>query len=99
MRPRRSRPLAGVTLIATTPPLPQSQTAITDEHGAFAIVGLPEGAYLLTAYYADVTLESPVRVVAGRRTVVAVDLDESKAGGEVCRFGEPEPFARLRRLP
>ncbi len=91
--------LAGVTLVATAPPLPQSHTAITDEHGAFAIVGLPEGTYLLTAYYADVTLESPVRVVAGRRTVVTIDLDQSKAGVEVCRFGEPEPFERLRHPP
>ena len=91
--------MAGVTLIATAPLLPQSQTAITDEQGAFAVDGLREGTYTLTAYYAEITLEAAVRVVAGRRTVVMIDLDETKAGGQACSFGEPEPFARLRRLP
>src|SRR5438132_14397202 len=49
--------LAGVTVIATSPSLPQAQTAITDENGQYKITDLPPGDYLMTFYYGDITLE------------------------------------------
>ena len=49
--------LAGVTVIITSPAISQTQTAITDENGFFQVGALPPGDYLVTFYYADITVE------------------------------------------
>src|ERR1051325_2895674 len=49
--------LAGVTVIVTSPAMSQTQTAITDENGFYKITELPPGEYLVTFYYADITIE------------------------------------------
>ncbi|MCX5742410.1 MAG: carboxypeptidase-like regulatory domain-containing protein [Proteobacteria bacterium] len=72
----RGESLVGVTVIATSPSLP-TQTAITDEQGAFDLTGLPAARYLVAFYYADVTVErADVIVSAVAATVVDVRLDE-----------------------
>ena len=45
---------------------------------------LPPGDYLVTFYYADITVErSGIHVGVGKTTPVFQDLDQTKAGGEV----------------
>jgi hypothetical protein len=69
-------PLAGVTVVVTSPALAQTQTAITDDDGYYKIVELPAGDYLVTLYYLDHTVEHPnVRVSAIRSAVVDDDMD------------------------
>src|SRR5688572_21417702 len=75
--------LAGVTVIATSPSLPQAQTAITDENGGYKITDLPPGDYLVTFYYADITLErSGINVGVNKTTPVFQKLNQEQAGGE-----------------
>ncbi len=84
--------LAGVTVIATSPALNGSQTAITDEHGAYTIAGLPAGKYTVTFYYADVTVErSGVEVSAQRVAQVFQSLAGSSAGSEVIKIESRAP--------
>src|SRR5574337_1139248 len=49
--------LAGVTVIVTSPAMQGTQTAISDENGFYKIAELPPGEYLVTFYYAHITLE------------------------------------------
>ena len=68
--------VAGVVVIATSPALEHTQTAITDEDGTYKLVDLPPGEYLMTFYYADITLERPGLVLdAGSLLSVPVVLD------------------------
>ena len=87
-------PLAGVTVIVTSPTLRDTQTAITDEHGAYSLASLPPGIYVVTFYYADVTLERRnIRVAAGGKVVVATQLiDTARSGGEVIRISGTSPI-------
>src|SRR5690349_3321384 len=72
--------LAGVTVIVTSPALSQTQTAITDENGAYQVGQLPPGDYLVTFYYADITVErSGVRVGVGGTTPVFQKINTSAA--------------------
>src|SRR5260221_1729511 len=38
-------PLAGVTVIVTSPAMKRTETAITDENGRYKLTGLPTGTY------------------------------------------------------
>lgn len=58
--------LAGVTVVVTSPALDGAQTAITDEHGFYAITDLPPGIYLVTFYYLEVTVERSGIAVAAK---------------------------------
>src|SRR6476646_619040 len=49
--------MAGVTVVATAPASAQTQTGITDEKGFYKIDSLPPGDYLVTFYYADLSIE------------------------------------------
>ncbi len=51
--------VAGVTVIATSPALEHTQAVITDENGDYAITELPPGEYVITFYYAEITMERP----------------------------------------
>ncbi len=84
--------LPGVTIIATSPALSQSQTAITDDKGEYKISDIPPGDYLVTFYYADITVErTGVHVGVGKTTPVFQDLDQTKAGGEVVHVHAVAP--------
>ncbi len=84
--------LAGVTVIATSPSLPQAQTAITDENGQYKITDLPPGDYLVTFYYAEITLErGGIAVGVSKTTPVYQKLNQAQAGGETVRIIDSAP--------
>ena len=84
--------LPGVTVIATSSSLAQAQTAITDENGQYKITDLPPGEYLITFYYADITLErGGVNVGIGKSTPVFQKLNQAQAGGEVVKITDTAP--------
>ncbi|MEO8845714.1 MAG: carboxypeptidase-like regulatory domain-containing protein [Kofleriaceae bacterium] len=68
------QPVVGCTVIVTGPNLDGTQTAITDEHGNYRVVGLPAGYYSVTFYYADQTIE---RTQIASREIEATQLDLS----------------------
>lgn len=65
-----SQPLAGVTIVATSPALVGEQVVITDERGAYLFEQLPPGNYMLTYFYwsDQVFTHSDVIVEAGTTT-------------------------------
>jgi Ca-activated chloride channel family protein len=86
-------PVAGVTVIVTSPALAQTQTAITDENGRYQIVGLPTGTYQVTFYYIDLSIERKNVVVAAGKTVqVSQLLDTHVTGGEVIKIEAKAPM-------
>ena len=84
--------LAGVTVIVTSPALAQTQTAITDENGQYQIGQLPPGDYLVTFYYADITVErSGIRVGVGGTVPVFQKINTAAAGGEKIIVNDTAP--------
>jgi outer membrane receptor protein involved in Fe transport len=84
--------LAGVTVIVTSPALSQTQTAITDENGYYQVGQLPPGDYLVTFYYADITVErSGIRVGVDKTTPVYQKLNMAAAGGETIKIQDTAP--------
>ena len=71
--------LAGVTVTAATQVTgtkPEYQSAITDEHGVYKIAVAP-GDYLVTFYYAELTIERPhIRVSWHAVTTVSLRLPQ-----------------------
>ncbi len=86
--------LAGVTVIATSPALAQTQTAITDEQGAYKIDDLPPGNYLITFFYADLKVErSGVQVAANKQSNVYQKIDQSSMNrGETLQIAAKAPM-------
>ncbi len=85
--------LPGVTVIATSPSLAQTQTALTDEHGFYKIDDLPPGSYLVTFYYADTTIEhSGVHVAVNKETNVYQKIDQGTQRGEVIQIAAKAPM-------
>ncbi len=84
--------LPGVTIIATSASLPQAQTAITDENGQYKISDLPPGNYLVTFYFADITLErAGITVGVNKVTPVFQKLNQAQAGGEIVKITDTAP--------
>jgi hypothetical protein len=84
--------LAGVTVIITSPAISQTQTAITDENGSYQVAQLPPGDYLVTFYYADITVErSGIRIGIGKITPVYQKLNMAAAGGETIKIQDTAP--------
>ena len=84
--------LPGVTVIVTSPAIAQTQTAITDEKGFYKVTALPPGDYLVTFYYADITLERSGIYIGVNKTVsVSQKLDQGKAGGETIHVKATAP--------
>ncbi|HTL34638.1 MAG TPA: TonB-dependent receptor [Kofleriaceae bacterium] len=84
--------LAGVTVIVTSPALAQTQTSITDENGAYSVTDIPPGDYLVTFYYADITVErSGIRVGVGKTTPVFQKINMAAAGGETIKVQDTAP--------
>ena len=70
-------PLEGVAVIATSPALQGSQSAITGRDGNFVLTNLPPGEYVVTLYYGDIVLKKPgVRVTAGRPIFLIARLED-----------------------
>ena len=85
-------PLAGVTLVASSPALQGEQTAISDESGRYVIANLPPGRYTVIAYYADQTVQRSAIVVRRARTSsVAFSIDTSRSVGEVIAIKGEAP--------
>jgi hypothetical protein len=85
-------PVAGVTVVATSPSLQGSQTAITDQTGRYSIPNLPPGRYDLTVYYSDFTVRRTAIAVHGRRTTtVGFTVDTSRARGETIEIKGEAP--------
>jgi hypothetical protein len=60
-----------VTIVVTCPALADVQTAITDEKGRYRIDGISEDTCMVTAYFAELTVQQPDVVVrAGYATTV-----------------------------
>lgn len=89
---KSGEPLPGVTVIVTSPALSQTQTAITDEKGSYKVNDLPPGDYLVTFYYADITVEhSGIHVGIEKATPVFQKINQEKAGGEVVHVTDTAP--------
>jgi hypothetical protein len=84
--------LAGVTIVATSPVLQGSQTAISDDNGFYKITELPPGSYLVTFYYNQVTLQrAGVTVGVNKTTPVFQAIKEALTGGEVVKITATAP--------
>jgi Ca-activated chloride channel family protein len=84
-------PLAGVTVVATAANR-TTQTAITDETGAYELVLAP-GTYQMSFYYLDRTIErTNIVVTAGKTTVVSQGVDTKATNGEVIKVQGSAPI-------
>ena len=85
-----SEALAGVTVVASSSAMQGTQTAITDENGFYKITNLPPGTYLITFYYADVTVNRDgVNVGVQKTTPVFQSIRTD--GGEVINVIDTAP--------
>ena len=76
----------------TSPAIAQTQTAITDENGQYKVAQLPPGDYLVTFYYADITVErSGIHVGVEKTTPVFQKLNTQAAGGETIKIDDTAP--------
>src|ERR1051325_11271942 len=84
--------LVGVTIVVSSPVLQNAQTAISDENGFYKIAELPPGSYLVTFYYAKLTVErSGVTVSVSKTTPVFQKLKLSAATGEIVKIIDTAP--------
>ncbi len=86
------QPVVGATVVATSPALTGTQTAITGEDGRYILANLPPGRYAVTVYYADQTVERTAILVRARQTTrVGLAVDTSQSRGELIEIrAEPE---------
>jgi len=81
-------PMAGVTVIVTSPALIEPQTAFTDEDGRYKITELPPGTYVATFYAEDSELRrTGITVSANQVTPVFQRIKR----GEVVEIDAPPP--------
>lgn len=77
-------PIAGVTVVASSPVLQGTQSALTDDAGQYKITNLPPGVYQLQLYYGDLVVRRVGLVVSINATTSGhVQLDSDAIGGEV----------------
>ncbi|HEU5061463.1 MAG TPA: TonB-dependent receptor [Kofleriaceae bacterium] len=80
-------PLAGVTVVATSTALQGTASAITEADGTYKITNLPPGTYVVTFYYADITVKrTNVPVSVSKVTPAFVKIDQNQAQGEVIEI-------------
>ena len=89
--------LAGVTVSVTSPALQGTQSAVTDERGAYKLSALPPGEYTVTFVYLAVRLERRgVGVGVGGTTPLhqRLDpvLDPLRPGGELVQIEASAPL-------
>jgi hypothetical protein len=83
-------PLAGITVVVTSPALKGKMAELTDDAGLYTIIGLPPGTYAVTFFYADVTVARPNVTVNAGRTVQVDARIPTRAAGETIRLeGRP----------
>src|SRR5688572_26061266 len=82
--------LPGVTVVVSSS-ASASQTAITDEKGAYKITELHPGEYVVTFYYLDATVERKVPVGVQKVTPVYQKIDTKAVKGEVVRIEGKTP--------
>jgi Ca-activated chloride channel family protein len=81
--------LPGVTVVAMSPDLDGTRTAITDNAGRYRIDELAPGIYALSFYYTDAVVKrSGLVVKAGETTAVDVAIAAS-SGGELIVLSAP----------
>lgn len=76
--------IAGVTIVVSSPVLGPSQTqsTFTDDNGAYKLVDLPPGVYLVTFYLADLQIQvTDVYVGVNQVTPLYQKIDQSAGGG------------------
>jgi hypothetical protein len=79
--------LAGVTVVATSPALQGTASAITEADGTYKITNLPPGTYVVSFYYADITVKrTNVPVSISKVTPAYVKIDQNQAQGEVIEI-------------
>src|SRR6185436_3001646 len=84
--------LVGVTIVVSSPALQSAQTAISDENGFYKIGELPPGTYLVTFYYAKLTIErSGITVSINKTTPVFQRLKLAQATGEIVKITDTAP--------
>ena len=87
---RTHQPLAGVTVVATSPAIKGIQPAITDELGRYRLE-VPAGTYLVAMYYADITLEHANVVVKDHKLASvsqAINQTQQRSGEAISIKGE-----------
>lgn len=85
-------PLAGVTVIVSSPSLAQTQSALTDDKGAYKVSDLAPGDYVVTFYYGERTVQhSSVHVGIGKSVPVFQTIDQTGASGEVVHITATAP--------
>ncbi len=76
--------MTGVTVVATSPVLQGTQSALSDANGFYKITNLPPGVYVVAFYYASITVKrTDITVNANRTTPVFVKIDTAQSAGEV----------------
>jgi hypothetical protein len=91
-------PLAGVTVVATSPNAQGSHAEITDGKGAYKIDSLPPGIYLVTFYFSDVQVQRPnIQVQLSRAVRVDQKIDLGDTSGEVIVIDEKAPTIDISR--
>jgi hypothetical protein len=84
-------PMIGATVVATGPALNgQTQAAISDENGRYAITNLPAGTYDVTIYYLD---------IEQKRTGVVVAAPPAASSGTVNATGITIDREYTRNIP
>jgi hypothetical protein len=84
--------MVGATVVATSPALQGSQSAITDDNGQFKLSNLPPGIYVVKFYYAEaVVTRTNIEVSVNRVTPVHVKFDTDAAGGEEIIIEDAAP--------
>ncbi len=87
-----NQPLAGATVVATSPQLQGEEVALTDEGGRWVITNLPAGEYRVNFSFAGVAVErTGIRVLASQSVTVDMKLSTSQAQGEVLTVEAPAP--------
>jgi len=85
-------PLAGVAVAVVSPNLMESQSALTDEGGAYKITNLPPGPYTVNFYYLEVTTQrTNIQVSVNATTSVFAKLNTAASKGEVIKINKAPP--------
>lgn len=80
-------PVAGATVVVTSPALQGSQAEITSADGSYFISNLPPGTYQLTVYYSDSeTRRGNVLVQLGKVAAINQSIDTQAQKGEVIEI-------------
>lgn len=81
---RAGRPLAGVTIEASSEPLKVRRTIVSDSNGAFRLLLLPPGEYFIRASKSGhPTTHASARVMAGQATALGLQLLPTMAAATV----------------